>query len=88
MTGLQALFHPIDQTMEHLWSMAVTRAPRLTHYVFLGADRNSFDAGIEIQVGDQMELAFESHGVILSNPIERFAPASATAALAARADRR
>lgn len=71
-TGTTALFHPIEQTMEHLWSNPATRVPGITHYVFLGADRNSFDAGVQVLDGDRMDLIFDSHGVALSNPITRF----------------
>lgn len=70
-TGTEALFYPLDTMMRQLWSHGALRVPGLVHYVFIGADKNSFDFGFRTLDGDRISIDVISHGIRLSNRIAR-----------------
>ena len=69
-TGLDALAFRVDAIIEHLMAHPTLCTPGTVHYVFLGADRNSVDEGSQVKIGDTVTLAFSSHGVEVTNPVE------------------
>ncbi|MBC6447409.1 FAH family protein [Actinokineospora xionganensis] len=68
-TGTAALRFDLDTMIDHLLSYPALRHPGRVHYVFLGADRGSFQDGFRIADGDQVTIDVTSHDVQLSNTI-------------------
>lgn len=68
-TGLSCLCYDVDDLFNTLWQHPALRLPGTLIYLYLGADRNSADAGIQLSHGDTVVCDFES-GPRLSNLIE------------------
>ncbi|OKH94846.1 fumarylacetoacetate (FAA) hydrolase [Streptomyces uncialis] len=67
--GADALYHPVRDMVDHLFTFPAVRRPGLVNYVLLGADQASFHDGFRIADGDRVTIDVKSHGVVLSNPI-------------------
>ncbi|MFD3722187.1 fumarylacetoacetate (FAA) hydrolase [Streptomyces sp. NPDC058674] len=68
--GADALYHRVEDLVDHLFSYPVMRRPGLVSYVLLGADKASYHDGFRIADGDRVTIDVSSHGVVLSNRIE------------------
>ncbi|MYV69300.1 fumarylacetoacetate (FAA) hydrolase [Streptomyces sp. SID2131] len=68
--GGDALYHRVEDMVDHLFSYPVMRRPGLVSYVLTGADKASYHDGFRIADGDRITLDFASHGVVLSNVVE------------------
>lgn len=68
-TGLSCLCYQASDLFETLWQHPPLRLPGTLIYLYMGADRNSADAGIQLSHGDTVVCDFES-GPRLSNLIE------------------
>ncbi|UII69057.1 sugar transporter [Pseudomonas sp. HN11] len=68
-TGLSCLCYDADDLFGTLWQHPSLRLPGTLIYLYLGADRNSADAGIHLSHGDTVVCDFDS-GPRLSNLIE------------------
>ncbi|WP_331746525.1 fumarylacetoacetate (FAA) hydrolase (plasmid) [Streptomyces sp. NBC_00868] len=68
--GADALYHQVEDMVDHLFSYPVMRRPGLVSYVLLGADKASYHDGFRIADGDRVTIDVASHGVVLSNVIE------------------
>ncbi|MFD7257582.1 fumarylacetoacetate (FAA) hydrolase [Streptomyces sp. NPDC059874] len=68
--GADALYHRVEDMVDHLFSYPVMRRPGLVSYVLLGADKASWHDGFRIADGDRVTIDVASHGVVLSNVIE------------------
>ncbi|WP_042365426.1 fumarylacetoacetate hydrolase [Streptacidiphilus neutrinimicus] len=66
-TGAQALYYDLDAITARLLAYRTLHRPGRVHYVYLGADRGSFHAGVGLRDGDRIVLDFASHGVVLDN---------------------
>lgn len=68
-TGLSCLCYDAGDLFDTLWQHPSLRLPGTLIYLYLGADRNSADAGIHLSHGDTVVCDFDS-GPRLSNLIE------------------
>lgn len=68
-TGLSCLCYDADDLFDTLWQHPSLRLPGTLIYLYMGADRNSADAGIHLSHGDTVVCEFDS-GPRLSNLIE------------------
>ncbi|WP_037908606.1 fumarylacetoacetate (FAA) hydrolase [Actinacidiphila yeochonensis] len=67
--GSDALYHRVDDLLNHLFSYPVVRRPELVTYVLLGADKASYHDGFRIADGDRITIDVQSHDTVLSNVI-------------------
>jgi hypothetical protein len=67
--GADALYQPVPDMVDHLFSHPGLRRPNLVNYLLLGSDKASYHAGFRIADGDRVTIEVASHGVVLSNPI-------------------
>jgi len=68
-TGEAKMSHTLANLEHHHFKYAAHRTPGDAHVHFFGADAFSFGAGIRLQDGDVMVIAFEGFGRPLRNPI-------------------
>ena len=68
-TGEANMSHTVANLEHHHFKYDVHRRPGDAHIYFFGADAFSFGAGLELQHGDVMAIAFEGFGRPLRNPI-------------------
>ena len=74
--------HTVANLEHHHFKHTAHRRPGDAHIYFFGADAFSFGAGIALEHGDVMEIAWKGFGRPLRNPIQidrtkpRFVPAS------------
>ncbi len=61
--------HTLANLEHHHFKYDVHRRPGDAHIYFFGADAFSFGAGIRLQHGDVMVVAFEGFGRPLRNPL-------------------
>lgn len=66
-TGDAAMCHSLTNIEHHHFKHELHRRPGDVHVHFLGADAFSFSAGIELQDGDVMRVAFDGFGRPLRN---------------------
>ncbi|MER7666945.1 FAH family protein [Kitasatospora sp. NPDC096128] len=69
-TGADALHYDLPAMMSRLFAYRAVHWPGRVHYVYIGADRSSFHAGFRTTDGDRVTMAFASHGVTFSHPLE------------------
>jgi hypothetical protein len=76
-TGEARMSHSLANLEHHHFKYDAHRRPGDAHIYFFGADAFSFGAGIRLQDGDVMEVAFKGFGRPLRNPLAvRTAPES------------
>jgi len=68
-SGEEKMSHSVSNLEHHHFKYKAHRRPGDAHIYFFGADAFSFGAGIALQDGDVMEVAFEGFGRPLRNPI-------------------
>jgi hypothetical protein len=68
-TGETNMSHTVANLEHHHFKYDVHRRPGDAHIYFFGADAFSFGAGLELQDGDLMAIAFQGFGRPLRNPI-------------------
>lgn len=68
-SGEQNMAHSLANIEHHHFKHPQHRRPGDVHVHFFGADAFSFGAGLELQDGDVMEVAFEGFGRPLRNPL-------------------
>jgi hypothetical protein len=68
-TGEANMSHTVANLEHHHFKYAVHRRPGDAHIHFFGADAFSFGAGVQLQDGDVMVVAFEGFGRPLRNPL-------------------
>jgi len=68
-SGEKRMAHSLANIEHHHFKYAQHRRPGDVHVHFFGADAFSFGAGIELQDGDTMVVAFQGFGRPLRNPI-------------------
>ena len=68
-SGEANMAHSLANLEHHHFKFDEHRRPGDVHIHFFGADAFSFGAGIELQDGDIMEVAFEGFGKPLHNPV-------------------
>ena len=75
-TGEEEMCHSLQNMEHHHFKFATHRRPGDIHIHFFGTDCLSFAAGIHLEDGDVMQVAFEGFGRPLRNPvhIENSAP--------------
>lgn len=66
-TGIEQLHYKQDQMVDTLFRSSALRHPGLVHYIFIGADRNSYDHGHSLIDGDTILLRFNELDLELSN---------------------
>lgn len=69
-TGEENMCHSLDNIEHHHFKFEAHHHPGDVHVHYLGADALSFGAGIHLENGDWMEVAFEGFGRPLRNPVE------------------
>lgn len=69
-SGEQNMAHSLANIEHHHFKHPQHRRPGDVHVHFFGADAFSFGAGVELQNGDVMEVAFEGFGRPLRNPLQ------------------
>lgn len=79
-SGESRMAHTLANIEHHHFKYAQHRRPGDVHVHFFGADAFSFGAGLELQDGDTMVVAFQGYGRPLRNPI-RISPDSDTLTL-------
>ncbi|MCU1717264.1 hypothetical protein [Pseudomonas sp. 5P_3.1_Bac2] len=68
-TGLDQLYYQREHLTDSLFSSPSLRQPGLVHYLYIGADRNSYDHGHALIDGDTISLRFNELDLGLSNPL-------------------
>jgi hypothetical protein len=68
-TGEANMSHTVANLEHHHFKYEAHRHPGDAHIHFFGADAFSFGAGLELQNGDVMAIAFEGFGRALRNPV-------------------
>lgn len=68
-SGEDKMSHSLSNLEHHHFKYEAHRRPGDAHIYFFGADAFSFGAGIALEDGDVMEVAFEGFGRPLRNPI-------------------
>jgi hypothetical protein len=68
-TGEANMSHTVANLEHHHFKYEAHRHPGDTHIHFFGAGAFSFGAGLELQDGDVMTIAFEGFGRALRNPV-------------------
>lgn len=68
-TGIDQLYYRQEQLIEHLFRSPALRQPGLMHYLYIGADRNSYDHGHSLIDGDTISLRFNELGLDITNPL-------------------
>jgi hypothetical protein len=68
-TGEMEMCHSLRNLEHHHFKFEAHRRPGDVHVHFFGTDCLSFGAGIQLQDGDVMEVAFEGFGRALRNPV-------------------
>jgi hypothetical protein len=68
-SGEQKMSHSLANMEHHHFRYPQHRRPGDVHIHFYGAGAFSFGAGVELQDGDVMEIAFEGYGRPLRNPV-------------------
>jgi hypothetical protein len=68
-TGEAEMCHSLRNLEHHHFKFEAHRRPGDLHIHFFGTDCLSFGAGIQLQDGDVMEVAFEGFGRPLRNPV-------------------
>ncbi|WP_031069675.1 hypothetical protein, partial [Streptomyces sp. NRRL WC-3742] len=74
--GGDALYHRINDMVDHLFTFPAVRRPGLVNYVLLGADEASFHDGFRIEDGDTIAIDVKSHGVAFENTVRYVSPAA------------
>lgn len=69
LSGEENMCHSLANLEHHHFKFEQHRRPGDAHVHFFGADAFSFGAGIELQEGDVMEVAFDGMGRALRNPL-------------------
>jgi len=69
-TGEGKMSHTVGNLEHHHFKYEAHRRPGDAHIYFFGADAFSFGAGIALQDGDVMVVAFEGFGRALRNPVK------------------
>lgn len=70
-TGEENMCHSLANLEHHHFKFEQHRRPGDVHVHFFGADAFSFGAGVELEDGDVMEVAFEGMGRPLRNTLRR-----------------
>jgi hypothetical protein len=68
-SGESNMSHTVANLEHHHFKYDVHRRPGDVHIHFFGADAFSFGAGLRLEEGDVMEIAFQGFGRPLRNPI-------------------
>jgi hypothetical protein len=68
-TGEAEMCHSLRNLEHHHFKFKAHRRPGDVHVHFFGTDCLSFGAGIQLQDGDVMEVAFDGFGRALCNPV-------------------
>lgn len=68
-TGEAKMSHTVGNLEHHHFKYEAHRRPGDAHIYFYGADAFSYGAGLELQDGDVMVVAFEGFGRPLRNPV-------------------
>ncbi|MOA51023.1 hypothetical protein D3C78_1741150 [compost metagenome] len=68
-TGIDQLYYKQDQLIDTLFRSPALRQPGLVHYIYIGADRNSYDHGYSLIDGDTISLRFNELDLELTNPL-------------------
>jgi hypothetical protein len=68
-TGEAKMSHTLANLEHHHFKYEAHRRPGDAHVHFFGADAFSFGAGIRLEDGDVMVVAFEGFGRPLRNPV-------------------
>lgn len=76
-TGESEMCHSLRNLEHHHFKFEAHRRPGDVHVHYFGTDCLSFGAGIQLQDGDVMEVAFEGFGRALRNPVHVAKAASA-----------
>ena len=66
-TGIDQLYYKQEQLIDMLFRSPALRQAGLMHYIFLGADQNSFDHGHSLIDGDTISLRFNELHLSLTN---------------------
>lgn len=68
-TGIDQMHYKQEQLIETLFGSPALRQPGLVHYLYIGADRNSYDHGHMLTDGDTVSLHFHELNLSLTNPL-------------------
>jgi hypothetical protein len=68
-SGAENMSHTLENLEHHHFKYDAHRRPGDAHIYFFGADAFSFGAGIELQDGDVMVIAYEGFGRPLRNSV-------------------
>jgi hypothetical protein len=68
-TGEDEMCHSLQNMEHHHFKFASHRRPGDIHVHFFGTECLSFGAGIQLENGDVMQVAFEGFGRPLRNPV-------------------
>lgn len=68
-TGIDQLYYKQEDLIDTLFRSPALRQPGLVHYLYIGADRNSYDHGHSLIDGDTISLRFNELDLGLSNPL-------------------
>ncbi|WP_277374783.1 hypothetical protein [Pseudomonas sp. AA-38] len=68
-TGIDQLHYKQEQLIDTLFRSPALRQPGLVHYIYIGADRNSYDHGHTLTDGDTVSLHFRELNLGLTNPL-------------------
>jgi hypothetical protein len=68
-TGESNMSHTVANLEHHHFKYGAHRRPGDAHIYFFGADAFSYGAGLELQNGDVMVIAFQGFGRPLRNPV-------------------
>lgn len=69
-TGESEMCHSLQNMEHHHFKYESHRRPGDVHVHFFGTDRLSYSAGVHLENGDTMQIAFEGFGRPLRNPIQ------------------
>ncbi|MFF3571523.1 hypothetical protein [Nocardia jiangxiensis] len=68
-TGADALHYRVDDLVSTLFGYPELTRPGTVHYLYLGADKGSYQAGFRLDRGDRIIARIEGYGLELSNTI-------------------
>lgn len=68
-TGIEELYYPIPQMLGNLFKHPSFQLPGMVNYIYIGADRNSYDGGFRTLPGDVFELEFDELDLVVRSEL-------------------
>ena len=68
-TGVEELYYAIPQMLGNLFKYPSFQLPGMVNYVYIGADRNSYDDGFRTRPGDVFQLEFDELDLVVKSEL-------------------